>query len=272
LFPDHPRHRSRRGPLAVKVPEITASFWVLKLLTTATGEAASDYLLNTIGLVGLGLGVLGFALTLWLQFRTRRYTPVAYWATVMMVAVCGTMAADVIHRQLGVSFAVCTLFWSVAVAVVFWSWHRAEGTLSVHSITSTRREVLYWLAVSFTFTLGTAAGDLTASQLHFGFVGSMVFFAVVMAIPALGYWRFGLNSVVAFWWAYILTRPLGASIADWCSKPAARGGLGYGDGTVAAVLVGLSAILLTYLAVRRRELPSTTPSQAPPDMLPAPAD
>jgi uncharacterized membrane-anchored protein len=254
-----PRTRRRRDPLAVKVPEITAAFWILKLLTTATGEAASDYLLSTLRLAGLALGVLGFAFTLWLQFRTRCYNAFTYWAAVMMVAVFGTMAADVIHRQLGVSFAASALFWSIAVVVAFWSWHRMEGTLSVHSITSRRREVFYWLAVSFTFALGTAAGDLTASQLHFGFLGSIAFFAVVMAVPALGHWRFRLNSVVAFWWAYILTRPLGASIADWWGKPATNGGLGYGDGAVAAGLAAMSMITLTYIAVGRRTSSTTVP-------------
>jgi uncharacterized membrane-anchored protein len=251
FFPEY-RGRSRREPVAVKVPEITAWFWILKLLTTATGEAASDYLLNTLGLVAAGIGMLGFALTLWLQFRTRRYNPFTYWAAVMMVAIFGTMAADVIHRELGLSFAASTLFCSLAVVAIFWSWHRTEGTLSVHSITARRREVFYWLAVSFTFALGTAAGDLTASQLHFGFLGSIALFAIVMAIPAMGHWRFRLNSVVAFWWAYIVTRPLGASIADWWSKPATHGGLGYGTGAVAAILVVMSVIVLTYVAVGRR--------------------
>ena len=264
FFPEY-QGRSRREPLAVKVPEITAWFWILKLLTTATGEAASDYLLSTVGLVAVAIGMLGFGFTLWLQFRTRRYNAFAYWAAVMMVAIFGTMAADIVHRELGLSFAACTLFCALAVAVIFWSWHRTEGTLSVHSITTRRREVFYWLAVSFTFALGTAAGDLTASQLHFGFVGSIVLFAVVMAVPALGHWRFRLDGVVAFWWAYIVTRPLGASIADWWSKPATHGGLGYGTGAVASFLVVMSATVLTYVAVRpyivvrRREYQASHP-------------
>jgi uncharacterized membrane-anchored protein len=243
--------RARLEPVAAKVPEITASFWVLKLTTTAMGEAASDYLLNTMSLIGLGIGLVGFALALWVQFRTRRYNAFAYWAAVMMVAVFGTMAADVVHRQLGVSFGMSTLFCALAVAATFWIWHRSENTLDIHSITTRRREVFYWLAVSFTFTLGTAAGDLTASQLHFGFVGSIVLFAIVMAVPALGAWRFRLNSVLAFWWAYIVTRPLGASVADWVSKPTKSGGLAYGDGPVAAILLAFALMLVTFAAVRR---------------------
>src|SRR3981189_3790328 len=215
------------------------------------GEAASDYLLNTRGFVGLGIGLAGFAFALLVQFRTRRYNVFAYWAAVMMVAVFGTMAADVVHHHLGVSFGMSTLFCALAVAATFWAWHRSENTLSIHSIPPRRREVFYWLTVSFTFALGTAAGDLTASQLQFGFVGSIVLFAVVMAVPALGCWRFHLNSVIAFWWAYIATRPLGASVADWLSKPTASGGLAYGDGAVAVILLAFALVLITVAAIRR---------------------
>ncbi|MCW2514741.1 MAG: putative rane-anchored protein [Mycobacterium sp.] len=234
------------------MPGITASFWVLKLLTTAMGEAASDYLLGTMGFVGLGLGAAGFAFALWVQFRTRRFNVFAYWAAVMMVAVFGTMAADTVHHELGVPYEISSLVFAVAVAATFWASYRVEHTLSIHSITTRRREVFYWLTVSFTFALGTALGDLSASTLHFGFVGSIVLFTVVMAVPALGYCRFRLNSVIAFWWAYIVTRPLGASVADWLSKPTQSGGRGFGDGPVAAVLLELALVLITVAAVRRR--------------------
>jgi uncharacterized membrane-anchored protein len=249
--------RARREPLAAKVPDITSSFWVVKLITTATGEAASDYLLNTMSYVGLGIGAAGFVVSLWVQFRTRRYNTFAYWSAVMMVAVFGTMAADEVHHKLGASFGVSTLICALAVAATFWIWHRTEKTLDIHSITTRGREVFYWLTVSFTFALGTAAGDLTASQLHFGLLGSIVLFAIVMAVPALGAWRFRLNSVVAFWWAYIVTRPLGASIADWLSKPARVGGLSYGDGPVAAVLLVIALVLVTFVAARRSSVMGT---------------
>jgi uncharacterized membrane-anchored protein len=183
--------------------------------------------------------------------RTRRYNAFDYWSAVMMVAVFGTMAADAIHHMLGASFGMSTLFCAVAVAATFWIWHRSEKTLSIHSITTRRREVFYWLAVSFTFALGTAAGDLTADQLHFRFAGSIVLFAIVMAVPALGCWRFHLDSILAFWWAYIATRPLGASVADWLSKAAKVGGLSYGDGPVAALLLMIALILVTFVATRR---------------------
>jgi uncharacterized membrane-anchored protein len=241
-----------RAPVASKVPEITAVFWILKLLTTAMGENASDYLLHTDRYVGMTIGVVGFALTLLVQFRTRRYHPVAYWAAISMVAVVGTMAADTLHGGLGVPLAASTAACAIALAVTFLMWHRTEGTLSIHSITTRRREVFYWLTVSFTFALGTAAGDLTAETLGLGFVGSIVLFAVIMAVPVLGRWGFGLNSVIAFWFAYVVTRPLGASIADWLGKPARAGGVGLGDGPVAAVLLSLIAVLVFFIAIRRR--------------------
>jgi uncharacterized membrane-anchored protein len=201
---------ARHGPRGLRVPEITAAFWILKLLTTAMGEAASDYLLSALHYLGLGIGVAGFIATLWFQFRTRRYQPVAYWAAVSMVAVAGTMAADVIHGQLGVPLTMSTLVCAAALAVTFVVWHRTEGTVSIHAVDSRRREVFYWLTVSFTFALGTAAGDLTADRLGLGFLGSIVLFAVIMVVPALGYWRFRLNAVVAIWVAYFVTPPLGA--------------------------------------------------------------
>src|ERR1700682_1383061 len=188
------------------------------------------------------------------------YNAFAYWAAVMMVACVGAMAADVIHHQLGVSFTMFTLFCALGVAATFWAWHRIANTLSVHSITTRRREVFYWLTVSFTFALGTAAGDLTASQLHFGLAGSIVLFAIIMAVPALGCWRFRLNSVVAFWFAYIVTRPLGASVADWVSKPTKVGGLDYGAGPAAAVLLVMALILVAVAAVRRTSKTGPAPA------------
>src|SRR3982074_261581 len=152
------------------------------------GEAASDSLLNTVGFVGLGIGLAGFAFALLVQFRTRRYNVFAYWAAVMMVAVFGTMAADVVHHHLGVSFGMSTLFCALAVAATFWAWHRSENTLSIHSITTRRREVFYWPTVSFTFALGTAAGVLSSRQVEAGHMRWMVQFAVIMAVPALGCW------------------------------------------------------------------------------------
>ena len=246
------RSPARRTAIAPKVPEITAVFWVLKLLSTAMGENASDYLMHANPYVGLGIGIVGFVTTLWLQFRTRRYHPLTYWAAISMVAVAGTMVADVLHGGLGIPLPATTFACAAALAVTFLAWYRTEGTLSIHSITTRRREVLYWLIVSFTFALGTAAGDLTADTLGLGFLGSIMLFAVIMAVPVLGRWGFGLNGVVAFWFAYVVTRPLGASVADWLGKSARAGGVGLGDGPVAAVLALTITTLVTCIALRRR--------------------
>ncbi|GLP81023.1 COG4705 family protein [Mycobacterium antarcticum] len=246
------RSSVRRELVASKVPEITALFWVLKLFTTAMGENASDYLVHTNPYIGLAIGVVGFIVTLGLQLRTRRYHPVVYWAAVSMVAVLGTMVADVLHGGLGVPLPVSTVACACVLAVTFMAWYHTERTLSIHSITTRRREVFYWLAVSFTLVLGTAAGDLTADTLGLGFLGSIALFTVIMAIPVVGRFGFGLNSVLAFWFAYIVSRPLGASFADWLGKPARAGGVGLGDGPVAGVLALAIATLVTCIALRRR--------------------
>ncbi|SEP62256.1 COG4705 family protein [Microlunatus flavus] len=242
-----------RSDLAVKVPALTVLFWVVKTLTTGMGEALSDFLANSDVVVAVAVGVVGLAGALWLQLRTRRLRTPVYWLAVAMVAVFGTMAADAVHL-VGLPYAVTTAVYLLVVAGLLLAWHRGEGTLSVHSITTRRRELFYWATVLATFALGTAAGDLTADQLGLGYLTSAVVFAVAIAVPALA-WRFlRLNPVVAFWSAYVLTRPLGASLADWCGKPASHGGgLGLGDGTVAAVACVLIALLVTVLTLRRRE-------------------
>ena len=240
----------RREPLAAKVPEITVVFWVIKILTTGMGEATSDWLGGiSIALAGL-VGVVGFAVALSLQLRTRRYVAPVYWFAVMMVAVFGTMAADGLHVALAIPYIGSTIFYAVAVAVVFTLWHRSEGTLSIHSIVTHRREVYYWVTVLLTFALGTAAGDLTAVSLHLGFFTSAVLFAVVIAVPLVGWALFKLNPVVAFWFAYVVTRPLGASVADWMGKPHHIGaGLGWGDGVVAGVATLLIVALVAYVTI-----------------------
>ncbi|MGX7677857.1 COG4705 family protein [Jatrophihabitans sp. DSM 45814] len=247
--------RSRREPVAAKVPEITAFFWVIKVLTTGMGEAASDYLGNKNLVLAGAVGVLGFVFAMWLQFRTTRYQAAVYWFAVMMVAVFGTMAADGLHVGLGVPYVVTTIFYSVAVAVVFYLWYRSEGTLSIHSITTRRRETYYWVTVLATFALGTAAGDLTAVSMNLGFFASGLLFAVVMAVPAIGWWRFNLNPIFAFWFAYVVTRPLGASFADWLGKEhSVGGGLDYGDGMVTIVATVVIALLVAYVAVTKIDI------------------
>ena len=254
----------RRQPLAAKVPEITVLFWVIKILTTGMGEATSDFLAKGNLVVAGVAGFAGFAVALWLQFRVRRYIAVVYWFAVAMVAVFGTMAADGLHVGLGIPYIVTTVFYAAVLAVVFWLWRRNEGTLSIHSIVTRRREAYYWLTVLATFALGTALGDLTATTLRLGFLTSGLMFTGLILIPALAWWRFGLNEIVAFWWAYVLTRPLGASFADWLSKPHALSGLNLGDGQVAAVATVIIAVLVGYVAVTRNDIqPSLAPVTPP---------
>ncbi len=256
-----PRPSTAARPPAVKVPEVTALFWVIKVLTTGMGEAAADHLGGVSVVLAGAVGVLGLVVTLVLQFRARAYDPVRYWAAVAMVAVFGTMVADAPHVVLGLPYPVSTLLYALLVAACLVAWWRAEGTLSVHSITSRRREAFYWATVLATFALGTALGDLTAMVWHLGFLWSGVVFAVLIAVPAVGWARFGLHPVVAFWSAYVLTRPLGASFADWAGKPhAVGGGLGLGDGPVALVTALVIAGLVAWCAGTRRDVQQPVPA------------
>lgn len=233
-----------------KVPEITVIFWVLKLLTTGMGEAMSDFLgQHSVPIAG-AIGIFGLWLALWLQLGQREYRAPIYWFAVMMVAIFGTMAADGIHDGASIPYAVTTPLFGLVVAAVFFFWYRSEGTLSIHSITTRRRESYYWAAVLATFALGTAAGDLTALSLNLGFWPSVLLFAAVISIPAVGWWRFGLNPIVAFWFAYIVTRPLGASFADGFSKHG-NGGLGLGDGTVSGLALIVFIALVAYVTITK---------------------
>jgi uncharacterized membrane-anchored protein len=245
-----------------KVPEIAAIFWVLKLLTTGMGESMSDFLGQHSVPIAAAIGIFGLWFAIWLQMRQREYRAPFYWFAVMMVAIFGTMAADGVHDGASLPYAVTTPLYAILVAAVFYFWHRSEGTLSIHSITTRRREAYYWAAVLATFALGTAAGDLTAISLHIGFFGSVVLFAAVISIPAVGWWRFNMNPIVAFWFAYVVTRPLGASFADGFSKHT-NGGLGLGDGTVSAIALVVFVVLVAYVAVTRRDIQSLAEEQRP---------
>lgn len=237
-----------------KVPEITVYFWIVKLLTTAMGESTSDYLVYHINpYIAVVLGCLGLVVALILQFLVRRYVAGIYWLAIVMVAIFGTMAADVMHVVLGIPYRVSTTFFAVALAVVFVAWYVSEKTLSIHSISTRRRELFYWATIMATFALGTAAGDMTASTLKLGYFDSLVLFAALFVVPGLGYWLFGLNEIVAFWSAYVVTRPLGASFADWTGKPY-LGGLGLGDGKIALVLAVLIVCAVGYLTVTRKDI------------------
>ena len=250
-------------PLAAKVPEITVLFWVVKLLTTCGGEAVSDYLALGSRQVGavVEAGLLAVALV-W-QFRTRRYVAAAYWSLAYAIAIFGTGVSDALHLFIGIPYAGTTLLWAVVLALIFWAWYRSEGTLSIHSIVTRRREAFYWAVVFATFALGTALGDFTASVLGLGYLASAIMFVFIIGIPAVLWWRFGLNAIAAFWFAYVVTRPLGASFADYFGRAQSLSGAGFGSGRVAVVVTVIVAILVGYLAITCRDIqPEAEPAYA----------
>lgn len=243
-----------------KVPEVSVLFWVTKVLTTGMGETTSDYFAVTFDpVVVIPLTGLALVVALVLQFRASAYTPWLYWLTVVLVSIFGTMVADVAHVGLGVPYVVSTIVFALVLAAVFVCWRRVEKTLSIHSITTARREAFYWAAVLATFALGTAAGDLTATVLNLGYLGSGILFAAIIAIPAIAYFWLRMNAVLAFWFAYVVTRPLGASFADWLAVPPSRGGLGLGTGPISLVLLALIVACVATLSARSRQ-PDAVPA------------
>lgn len=250
------------APVAAKVPEILVFFWVVKILTTAGGEATSDYLKNWGNLGGGGAELVLFGLGLVLQFTTRRYQAFAYWSLAFAIAIIGTGVSDFVHLDVGISYAGLTLLWAVILAIIFAVWHRSEGTLSIHSITTQRRESFYWATVFVTFALGTALGDYTAISLNLGFLTSGIIFAVIIAIPALARWKFGMNPVLAFWAAYIVTRPLGASLDDYISKPHSMSQIGFGDGRTAIAFAIAVIVLVIYLTSARTDIQTSAGGDA----------
>lgn len=237
-----------------KVPEVTIAFWIIKLLSTAMGESTSDYLVYHIDpYVAVVAGCVGLVAALLLQLLVRRFVVWIYWLAVVMVAVFGTMAADVTHVVLGVPYLVSTTAFSILLFIVFLLWHRSERTLSIHTINTRRRELFYWATVIATFALGTAAGDMTAATLRLGYFPSFVLFAILFVLPFVGRRLLGFGEIFAFWFAYVVTRPLGASFADWMGKPF-LGGLGIGDGKVAFVLAFLIVCLVVQQTVAYRRV------------------
>jgi uncharacterized membrane-anchored protein len=234
-----------------KVPEVTVAFWVLKILTTGMGEAASDFSVKTFGPVAVVVAGLMFAGALVTQLRTRRYRPLLYWWTIAMVGVFGTMAADVPHF-LGIPLAVTSGSYLLVLVLVFLWWRAREGTLSFGAINTRSRELFYWAAVVATFALGTALGDLVAQVGRMGFLVAGLVFTAVILVPVLARRLGRLNPVLTFWSAYIVTRPLGASFADWMAVPARHGGLGLGAGPVTGLWVLAIVAVPAGLAVRRR--------------------
>jgi len=242
-----------------KVPEVFLIFWIIKLLTTAMGESTSDYLVHTLNPIpAVLLGGIGFVIAMIFQLFVKRYRALTYWLAVTMVAIFGTMAADVIHIGLGIPYLVSTIFFSVALIVIFIIWYKTEKTLSIHSIFNRKRELFYWATVLTTFALGTAAGDMTASTLGLGYLNSGILFVVLMAIPAVSWKIFKMNPIVAFWFAYIVTRPLGASFADWFGRSPYLGGIGFGTDKTSIVLGIFIIICVLYLGITKVDTKKTS--------------
>ncbi len=257
---------ARPGPfdrrLLNKVPEVTIFFWIIKILCTTVGESAADFLnynLNLGLLVTTAVTGALFVVVLVWQVALDRYIPTVYWLNVVLVSVFGTLVTDNLTDNLGVPLEVSTIVFSVLLAAVFLAWYRSERTLSIHSIYTRRRESYYWLAILVTFALGTATGDLVSEGLGVGYLGTGLLCAALIGIVTVA-WRRGLNAVRAFWIAYILTRPLGATVGDFLAQPTSHGGLGLGVTITSVLFLAAIAATIGYLTVRK------------PDVIAVPAD
>lgn len=238
-----------------KVPEVILLFWVIKLLTTAMGESTSDFMVHNFDpVIAVIIGFIGFAIAIVIQFWARKYVAWIYWMAVTMVAVFGTMAADVVHIGLGVPYLVSTICFAIALTIVFFAWYKVEKTLSIHSITTPRREFFYWLTVITTFALGTATGDMTAVTLNLGYFTSGILFGILFAIPLIAQKVFKANEVFTFWAAYIVTRPFGASFADWLGRTKDLGGIGFGTGRTSIILTILIILFVSYFAITKKDI------------------
>ena len=238
-----------------KVPEVTLLFWLIKILCTTVGETAADFLNSNLhlGLTGTSL-VMGFLLivVLFFQFKLNKYVPSIYWLAVVLLSVVGTLITDNLTDNFGVSLVTTTIIFTIALAIAFAAWYASEKTLSIHSIITIKRESFYWLAILFTFALGTAAGDLIAEHFHLGYLISAFLFVGLIVAVTIGYYRFKLNAILAFWIAYILTRPLGASIGDYLSQAHVDGGLSLGTTTTSVIFLVTILGLVVYLTMMKR--------------------
>ncbi len=245
-----------------KVPEVTLFFWIIKIMATTVGETAADYLATNLGL-GLTnttyvMGAVLVAVLVW-QFRARQYVPGIYWTAVVLLSVVGTLITDNLTDNFGVSLVTTTIVFSIALAASFAVWFASERTLSIHTIVTTKREGFYWSTILFTFALGTAAGDLIAEHLNLGYWKSALMFGAVIALITFAWKYFHLNPIAAFWGAYILTRPLGASIGDYLSQPTADGGLGLGTTVTSMIFLGSILAVIVYLTKTHLDRQLTVP-------------
>ena len=243
-------------PMVNKVPEVTIFFWIIKILCTTVGETFSDFLNVTLNLSLTNLTyIFGafLAVVLFFQFRSRKYIAGIYWLAVVLISVVGTLITDNLTDNLGVSLETTTIIFSIALALTFLVWYLKEKTLSIHSITTLRREAFYWLAILFTFALGTAAGDLIAEHFDLGYLISLLIFAGAIAIITIAHKKFKLNAVLSFWLAYILTRPLGASVGDYLSQTRTDGGLGLGTTVTSGLFLAAILATVVYLSVTKKD-------------------
>ena len=241
-----------------KVPEITLFFWVIKILATTVGETAADFLSETLklGLTGTSYVMSCILLILLIiQFRSKRYIPAIYWSVVVLLSVVGTLISDNLVDNLGVSLMTSSIIFGTVLAVVFIWWYLSEKTLSVHTIDTTKRELFYWAAILFTFSLGTSAGDLVSESSGLGYMYAALLFAGVIGLVFLAYYFLKLNAILAFWIAYILTRPLGASLGDLLSQPVSEGGIGIGTTITSIVFLLIILSLVIYLTIKRGNQP-----------------
>ena len=248
-------HKSLNEEMLNKVPLITLAFWVIKIMATTVGETAADFLIFNVGLglvlTSLIMGALLIAVLVY-QLKLREYVPTSYWLVVVLVSIVGTLVSDYMVDDLGITLVTTTVAFAICLAVTFIAWYASEKTLSIHSIFTTKRELFYWAAILFTFALGTAAGDLIAEGVGLGYGTSAVIFGALIGLVYLGY-RLGMDAVLAFWVAYILTRPFGASMGDLLSQPTSNGGLGLGTTGTSALFLVTIAVLVTYLTFTRKD-------------------
>jgi uncharacterized membrane-anchored protein len=249
-------NQSKLKILLNKVPEVTIFFWVIKILCTTVGETFADFINFNLGL-GLTLTTIimgvAFFIVLYLQFRSPKYVPGIYWTTVVLISVFGTLVTDNLTDGMGIPLEVSTAVFSVLLGLTFLFWYVSEKTLSIHSIFTRKREVFYWLTILFTFALGTAVGDLYSEQLGFGYLKTGITVIIIIACIFLAY-KSKLDGVLAFWVAYILTRPLGASLGDYLSQPKVNGGLGLGTTVTSVIFLIAILAIIVFLAVSKIDI------------------
>lgn len=243
-----------------RVPEITLYFWIIKILATTVGETGADFLSTTLN---FGLSITSYVMSgvllivLLNQFRLKRYVPISYWIVVILMSVTGTLITDRLVNDFGISLVTTTVVFSVVLSAVFALWYSKEKTLAMHSINTARRELFYWVAILFTFALGTATGDLVAELLKLGYAQSVLVFGASIAAITIAYYYFRINAVLAFWLAYILTRPLGASLGDLLSQPADNGGFGLDTVKTSMLFLSIIVSLIIYLSLKQKKQASS---------------